>query len=75
MLLLTSVVSNPGEGVGSGQRAALSTGCAGARQRIVRMPTALPAGAVVVASAGACGCPPEQRPTSLAQFLGGLHIG
>ena len=64
-----------GEGVGGGQRAALSTGCAGARQRIVHMCTALPARAGLPASARACGCPPEQRLAGFAQLLGGLHIG
>ncbi|MCU0921702.1 MAG: hypothetical protein MUF16_15435 [Burkholderiaceae bacterium] len=36
-----------GEGAGGGQRAALSTGCAGARQRIVHMSTARLFGAVL----------------------------
>jgi hypothetical protein len=36
-----------GEGADGGQRAALSTGCAGARQRIVHMSTARLSGAVL----------------------------
>ena len=77
------------EGAGGGQRAALSTGRAGARQRIVHMSTACrarsarppPRGRVVLrapllsASAGACRHPLEQRGACRIEFLGGLDVG